>query len=484
MVQAPRYFYFIWISAVVFAFFGATNAFRSDELWSIYTSLEPYSRMMDIVRGDTHPPLFQWTLAVWTRVFGTSEISDRVLPGITYLFSCIAMYRLARRIYERDLAMLATAVYIASPLALFAAHFGRMYALLGLWSVLSTLFYVSFSFKPNESKVDFWLYIIVNALGTFTHIWFFFILFGQLVCQAFFYRQVRTKAFLLAYSLSLIPYMLLWAPYLPGQIMRSKTANAWIPKPGPADLVTVLFMFGGAAWLLAPAVPFVWRKVGRPKEQWPIRAFAVVLVVAIGTPFLISQVKPIFFSRFTMIGLPLFALLTAAYLSSLNRRQVAVALVSISGIGLAFGQWTATPCESRTAAAYLREHASGGDLVLFSTLSRLPTEYYLRQYPQRPPFMASTFPAEIDTHPAYPGRLIEQADALRAEAKQWLATARGLQKKNGEARVFFFHGFDLPVDAIMQKELDEAFTLQPAEGMHCGSVTDSYFNDIRVYRVK
>jgi mannosyltransferase len=214
-----------------FALYTSNTAYTSDEVWSIKTAGLNYRSEIAALKADVHPPLYFLILHSWMRAFGTGERTVRCLSGLFYILSVFAVFGIARELYGTKTGVLCAAVYLSSPLAILSAQFARMYSLLSLLSILSTWLYLQFSIKPRDSRLLFALYIIVNVLGTFTHVAFFFLLFAQLVVYLLFYRDVRIKRFMLASALSLLPYLFLWAPTLLGQIANSGEGVAWVKKP-------------------------------------------------------------------------------------------------------------------------------------------------------------------------------------------------------------------------------------------------------------
>src|SRR5262249_4655960 len=156
------------------------------------------------------------------------------------LLAILALYRLARELYGDELALLSAALYASSPLAILSAQFARMYALLSFLSILSNLLYVQFWIKDRTNLWRLAAFIVVNVLGTFTHIAFFFALFGQVIFHLF-YQRTRLKEYFVAVCLSGIPYLLLWTPLLLGQLKTAAIGLVWVKKLSFSMLWDVLF---------------------------------------------------------------------------------------------------------------------------------------------------------------------------------------------------------------------------------------------------
>jgi hypothetical protein len=130
-------------------------------------------------------------------------------------------------------------------------------------------------------------------------------------------------------------------------------------------------------------------------------------------------------------------------------------------------------------AVYLSQTAGDGDVVIFTSLTRLPIDYYLQRVPTRKRFFETSFPAEIDQHPGFEGSVRDpvRRAALESEAKSLVEKIGRMQM----GRIFFFHGFHPEVDSIVEQQLREQFELLPGQGVQCLEASP-YFKEVSVYR--
>jgi len=480
------------LSLPFFALQGAPGAVRSDEVWSLKTAALPYSQIMAAIRADVHPPLYYLLLGGWLRLAGEEAWTARLLSALLYVLNVFLVYGLARRLLDFRGSVLCAVLYMTSPLALLSAEFVRMYALLSLFSILSTRFYLEFSLRPEGSRRGLAGYVVASALGTFTHVWFFFLLFGQVLCQLVLFRAARAKRFAAALGLALMPYAALWLPTLLEQVRRSREATAWLEPPGIAEFGRTLLMQGGGFWLLLPALAYgLWQRrrspaAGEPGGAWSRRAAAfagLLLAASLAAPVLVSQFKPVFYSRFTIIVLHLFALAAAAVFGGISKHRLPIALLVIAWACIGYSLLQPPSCSSRWTAAHLLEHARETDYVIFTSLSRQPVDYYLERAGQRPGFRETSFPREIDAHPGYEGRIHEPAAVarLRQEAESLVAEIRLAARRNRDLKVFLLHGFRPQTDAILKELLDKELEPLPGESVRCAA-RRNYFDQVSVYR--
>jgi hypothetical protein len=472
------------LCSAFFALYHSNTAYNTDEVWSIKTAGLNYSAGMAALKADVHPPIYFQILHSWIRLFGTGERAVRSLSGLFYILSVFAVYGIGRELYGGKTALLCAAIYLSSPLAILAAQFARMYSLLSLLAILSTWLYLQFSIKPRDSRLLFALYIVVNILGTFTHIAFFFLLFGQIVFQLLFYRRIRIKRFGLAIVLSLVPYLFLWGPILLGQIANSREGAAWVKKPGFSMLADLLLQYGGAFWFVVPLlVYFRWRSASESSgesSELGFRSFPLwLLAITLLTPLVISEVKPIFNSRLAVVGLHLFALTIGAFTGRGANFLLPLAVIALTVTFLIVVHPASASCDNREMATYLSQTANDDDVVIFTSLTRLPIDYYLERTATNRKLFETSFPAEIDRHPGYEGRVNDpgRKAELEREAQELVDKIARMQFE----RIFFFHGFHPEIDAILEQQLQERFELLNGPGVKCSEATP-YFKEVSVYR--
>jgi uncharacterized membrane protein YhdT len=246
----------------------------------------------------------------------------------------------------------------------------------------------------------------------------------------------------------------------------------------------LLFNYGGAFWLVLPVLVYVrWRNgshsSGNSGEPGLTNLPLWLLAITLLTPLLISVVKPIFNSRLAIVGVHLFALSVGRFTGRGASYLLPLAVIALTIAFMTVVHPASAPCDNRQMAVYLNQTADDGDVVIFTSLTRLPIDYYLQRTPRRKRLFETSFPAEIDHHPGYEGSIRDPARrvALESEAKSLVDKIGKMQMR----RIFFFHGFHPEVDSILEQRLREQFELISGEGVNCGEVSP-YFKEVSVYR--
>jgi len=452
---------------------GLAQPFRADEIWSLRAVAMPWREMMAELRGDVHPPLYYWLLRAWVAIAGSGEVAARVLSLALSAAAAWTVGRTAREWFGERAQGLAVAVYCCSLIAVLAAQFVRMYALLGLVSAVSTMAFLRLSRQERMRAGTAALYVAANIAGTFTHVWFFFLLLAQ-GCVFLASRRGRgMPRMILCAVASLAPYALYWLPVLMQQIRKSSVALAWATRPTVADVAGAAMLLGGVGWF---AAPFVWRT--READEARVRAWCWALAaITILVPLVISFWKPVFWARFTITALPALAVAAGSLGSGPGNGRASVwreVVLLAAGFSLAAALAAArSPCDSRMAAQYLSQNAQRGDLVVFTNLSRPPVDYYwtARAAEER------NLPRENETHPGYdapvtPEQMAREAQAIVDE------TSQGRYR-----RVFLLHGFLPAKERGLVERLDKGLERVAELCRRCEAM-GSYYDKISVYRAR
>ena len=122
-------------------------------------------------------------------------------------------------------------------------------------------------------------------------------------------------------------------------------------------------------------------------------------------------------------------------------------------------------------------------MILFTSLTRMPIDYYLKQISVGKDVIESSFPKDIDKHPGYEGNFRDPKRQLEleTEADQLLAGLLRTKTNNSEQRIFVFRGLHPEIDQFIERRLARNFGKLTGQGRQClGSST--YFTDIGVYK--
>ncbi|MCI0405443.1 MAG: hypothetical protein L0209_05140, partial [candidate division Zixibacteria bacterium] len=356
----------------------------------------------------------------------------------------------------------------------------RMYSLLSLLAILSTLFLVRQYYSGSASKKNLIAYVAINIAGTFTHYWFFFLLLAQGVAYLLFFSKSSLKSFLLAMVVSVIPFFALWTPVLWIQMTNGGTSE--ITRPGFSTLLNTLLIFWGegkrAALLYAAflALGFVavsgrrlkLQRFNYLKEfllQKQILTLSLLLAVSLGAPWLISQIKPIYMAtKYPIMVLFAVVLLAGAWLARYGNRYVVAAFCSVLLLSVAAGlvvRRLHPPADStRSITDYLLEHSSRGDILVLPTSSLGGIKHYLKRAGAEERFVQFPFPAEMAQHPCWPNLNEWTRSYLEDEADSLVLHIEALIGTSGE-NIWLLTGHLPRIDVVVKNRLAARF--QPVD---------------------
>jgi hypothetical protein len=100
-----------------------------DEGISAYQLTRDFLGILQAAAGDTHPPLYYWTLKVWSGAFGLSEWGLRSLSAVGGVATVLLTWVIGRALLGAGAALLAALLLAVSPLAVYYSQETRMYGL-------------------------------------------------------------------------------------------------------------------------------------------------------------------------------------------------------------------------------------------------------------------------------------------------------------------------------------------------------------------
>lgn len=227
--------------------------------------------------SDTSPPLYYWLLNAWTRALGTSDAALRLFSVSWWAASLPLMWWLGRQLGGPRAGMAAVVLFAAAPTSIYHATEGRMYSLLGFF----TLFSASMTYRlhrrgPSPLAVGLWVLAAVG--GMLTHYFFVFEWVAFTSWLLLFPGRTRRAAILATMAAA----AMLLAPWY---IRLSESLSAWRITQGwleerPTGFHRPLAVIK-LAWSFVSPVGVWWP--GRGPTAWAVvGSLAVVLAAAFG----------------------------------------------------------------------------------------------------------------------------------------------------------------------------------------------------------
>lgn len=436
-----------------------------DEANLVLTSGKPVGELLAQLRVDSSPPLYYLLVHFWSVLFGDGAFALRLLSTLAGV-GLVAAVWWAGRDWVSPSAGAWAAVFVAfSPIQMFYSQQIRMYALLSLLALLSTVFLVRF--LRDGLLRDFGLWVITATLALYTHNFAFHLGVAHALIVAL-SGQLRSRLWWWAGAAAAVAF--LYAPWVPTLLAQlgnrdhyawfahywsawgplgalGKTLQSYSPAGEfltyqgigsfalwhgvPTWVVTALAAWG-AFDLLRRA-----RSGSVVGAVWPLvlllaPALSALAASGVATPHYVS-------GRVDQMMLPAFALLVGAGLSALRPRPLGVALgVTIAALGVyakinLYFVYADDPLRGGDQALsnVLAERWRPGDVILTTSLSRAPIAYYLHRAGVDATLVSFPRAAAHHLGAQNDDRLLADRPALLAEAVATLDEVRSQLGEDG-----------------------------------------------------
>jgi mannosyltransferase len=353
----------------------------------------PSALLSNFARPGWNGPLYYLLLRPWLALAGDSEFALRFFSLWWGMLAVPLTCAVGRRLLDSSPAMFGSLLIALSPYLVWYSQEGKMYALLLTLVLLSIYLYV----RALE-RGGFWPWlghVIVTSLCLYVHVLAAVIVPLQaLLFIAWWPRyRARWRGWLAAMAALTLPYLPLALWEIPTLLSGFTTGHKFMPLPGM--LKTMLLAFSQGLWpvhnwlaigvlvLLLLAGATLSEKGGYQRWWRTVIALLLWFFFPIIIVYFISLKIPIFLDRYLIWTAPAFYLLAARGIAEIWRRShwltatVLFALVIFNSRGLWWQGHTTIKSDFRAAAAYVRQHRTSNELIIFHISYVRPTfEYY------------------------------------------------------------------------------------------------------------
>jgi len=314
-----------------------TQSLWRDEAFSVLVASRPLSAFIGKLAFET--PLYYIVLHYWMKLFGTTELAVRSLSLVAFALATVVMIFWAESMFKKHwLSWYVPILFFTNPMLLYYAFEARFYG----WVIfLSTLSLYAFT------KESWRLWIVATILGFYTHTYFLFIPFVQVIYYLRMHsRLLKQKNWALAIkdpfmgagAISLL-CMSPWLLKIAAEASRLK--QSWYY---PVDLKLVTSVLGnmfigyeGTPWYVWQYMPFVtlgflfifylaMKNSHRRQRNLYILLTAIVpLIVVVG----ISFIKPLFVNRYFLYVTIAQVLLIAYAIENISHELTKKAVAAI-----------------------------------------------------------------------------------------------------------------------------------------------------------
>ena len=303
-----------------------------------------------VLLSDTSPPLYYLLLYGWTLVFGTSDIVLRLFSIACSLACLPLLVAIALRTGGKGAVFASCVLFVCSPMSIYYSTEGRMYSLLWLCVLATTL--LSLILREHGGSIAIYmLWIVASAAGFLTH---YFFVFPWLAIVAYLLvRPGRLSRLHLAGCLVVAAMLILpWYLELPESLASWRITKDWLKwRPREFDRLAVsrdlVLQFFSSRSKLWPdhrisdiaalilfgfvAAAMVWRLRAHVFSQSRLLLWLLFVATCTG-PLVFDLVQHSYtaaYPRYAIAALPAAYLVAGAGLACLGQRIRIIVLVLI-----------------------------------------------------------------------------------------------------------------------------------------------------------
>ena len=371
----------------------ACKPFWFDECFSVEVARMDWHNFLRVLWWrEANMSLYYALLRIWLHL-GSTEFFIRSLSVLFAALSIPAIYWLARLMFDRKVAIIATALLALNDFHVRYSQEARSYALFFLLATLSSGFLILFLRQPARRWRT--AYMLASILAVYAHLYALLLLaaHGLVLRRAGIPVDDQSRQSI-ASSLRRA-WMAVGIAVSPLIVFAAKTGAGpirWIHRPGIADLWSFWKYFSGgvpllaAAALLTIALQFGKRLWARNQswDTWRVQFLGVWLLLPILTTLLLSIAKPVFYPRYMIFCLPALLVLFASGLASLPSRWldtvaiIAVIVLTARTIPFVYAHDFEDERDGAgNATNFILDHAQSGDGIIFHIpQTRVPYQFF------------------------------------------------------------------------------------------------------------
>ena len=409
---------FILLGIVLIGFALRMHDLKKHDLW--FDEVITYEHISMAYSGENknfvnnylekNPPFYFVLLRQWSKIFGQSEFSLRLLSCLLGVLSIVLLYKVSRLFFSRSVSLLAALFLALSPFQLWYSQEARAFSLSVFLSLLNTYFILK-ALKSDDNR--YWLcYFFSLSCLLFTTYFSFLLFIPQAVLILY------NRKFILKWLIALLGANLLFLIFIYPSFTRQFAIlqyKNWVPLP--AGLGFILFSLNNfvIGYNAGPVVYNValflilWISLFACFNM-PVKALIILfsfLVAPMISAFIFSKMFfPIYLDRSLIIFCPFLYIFLSRGVSAIKygwlKSLVILSLLTCIALSLVNYYYDVLPDRSSNDVIFLKKpvrplvnlflhNKENGDVIGFSNYGFMNTfRHYLRQeskeYPEIPKY--------------------------------------------------------------------------------------------------
>lgn len=378
----------VGVSTTAYLFRIGAASLWQDEGWSAMIVRTGWEQFVELVRAESGSQVLYYSLLRAWSAIGHSEVWLRLPSALFAVATLVVCHRLARRLFDRRVALVALALLGVNPFFVFYAQEARGYTLATLLVTAATLALVSA--VESGRRRAWWGYALLASLAAYAHLLSLFVVVAHALSLLALRQDDRDRrALLLSGGLGAV----LLAP-LALLVWGGSGQVSGVARPSLRDVLDVAVVLAGnrgwlanlviaAAWLAgAMAAVEVVRRHGRGPQAWRWALVVAWSVVPGALAAALSTTSPVLSARYLIVALPGLCLLAALGLVRLAEPRLLgatlVVVLALSGVRIVDRAGAVRYDEDwRTIVHTVLADAQPGDrLVFYVPWASIPFQYH------------------------------------------------------------------------------------------------------------
>jgi len=300
----PIIFILIILANLIIRFLALpTEGIYGDEPFTIFFAQQPIDNLYEKLMYDRNPPLYFFILHYWIKLFGIDSMYLKALSVLFASGAAAGILLIAGRFFNKQIAVVASALFILSNIQILYSHELRAFALSGMLVAFSFYFYLNTLTRPSKSSLIG--LALVNVALLFSHYINVFVPIVQFICAFCFLIDYR-KGFWY-YVTSQVIAFILFLPWIKIVLENIPEAGEfWLQTPNLNELKFVFISLSGNLFQLKLHIVLISAFVmllifDRQKkfieDSFRIRFFLLLLLwylLPVLTDYALAQFTPVF----------------------------------------------------------------------------------------------------------------------------------------------------------------------------------------------
>jgi len=220
--QTSAFLLIFIIASIVYLYNLTFSDLWIDETFTKELIKFPFPKMLELLAGDFHPPLYFSLLKLFNSVTGISDFTIRLFSVIGALCLLILSYTVGQRVFGKNGALYFCLTILSIPMLASNSHDARMYT----WApfAVTGVFLYSYLYIKTNKRSDLVLLGLFTLMAAYLHYYCLIAAFWSNIF-VFLYLVLKKGKTWYAHLITMFAVVLLYLPWLAVFLAQTSSAN-------------------------------------------------------------------------------------------------------------------------------------------------------------------------------------------------------------------------------------------------------------------